>query len=232
MNYLAHGHRHLDRPWVLAGTALPDWLSVADRRSRLVPPDEAPADPQAADLLAGVRQHLADDERFHGAPAFLALEQELTLALRALHADEPRQRSRFLAHVLVEQLLDAWLMARDPQLLPRYFAALDALDGRRLGAHCAPWLSRPAIHLEHTLERFRQTRFLEGYRRDDHLAERLAGVARRVGLPPLAPGLVALLPRFRRRVAAAGPALLAASGVAQHPTPSPDAPRAGPAGIH
>jgi hypothetical protein len=35
MNYFAHGIRFLDRPWFLAGTATPDWLSVADRKVRL-----------------------------------------------------------------------------------------------------------------------------------------------------------------------------------------------------
>src|SRR3984957_18435669 len=37
MNYFAHGIRFVDRPWFLAGTALPDWLSVIDRRVRLRP---------------------------------------------------------------------------------------------------------------------------------------------------------------------------------------------------
>jgi hypothetical protein len=35
MNYLAHGREHLDRPYFLAGTAVPDWLNVSDRRSRV-----------------------------------------------------------------------------------------------------------------------------------------------------------------------------------------------------
>ena len=35
MNYFAHGYRYIDRPWFLAGTALPDWLNVVDRRVRV-----------------------------------------------------------------------------------------------------------------------------------------------------------------------------------------------------
>ncbi len=35
MNYLAHGWRYTDEPYVLAGTAAPDWLSVIDRKIRL-----------------------------------------------------------------------------------------------------------------------------------------------------------------------------------------------------
>ena len=32
MNYFAHGVRFLEDPYFLAGTAVPDWLSVVDRR--------------------------------------------------------------------------------------------------------------------------------------------------------------------------------------------------------
>ena len=34
MNYFAHGYAFLDDPYFLAGTAVPDWLSVIDRRMR------------------------------------------------------------------------------------------------------------------------------------------------------------------------------------------------------
>ena len=34
MNYLAHGWRFSDQPYFLAGTAVPDWLSVIDRKMR------------------------------------------------------------------------------------------------------------------------------------------------------------------------------------------------------
>ena len=35
MNYFAHGHRFVDDPYFLAGTAVPDWLSVVDRKVRV-----------------------------------------------------------------------------------------------------------------------------------------------------------------------------------------------------
>ena len=37
MNYFTHALNHLDRPYFMAGTASPDWLSVADRKVRLRP---------------------------------------------------------------------------------------------------------------------------------------------------------------------------------------------------
>jgi hypothetical protein len=35
MNYFAHGRAYLDRPYFLAGTAVPDWLNVSDRGARV-----------------------------------------------------------------------------------------------------------------------------------------------------------------------------------------------------
>ncbi len=34
MNYLSHGFRFVHDPYFVAGTALPDWMSVLDRRNR------------------------------------------------------------------------------------------------------------------------------------------------------------------------------------------------------
>ena len=35
MNYFAHGRSFIDHPYLLAGTAVPDWLNLVARRSRI-----------------------------------------------------------------------------------------------------------------------------------------------------------------------------------------------------
>ena len=35
MNYFAHGYRFLDNPYFVAGTAVPDWLNVVNRKARV-----------------------------------------------------------------------------------------------------------------------------------------------------------------------------------------------------
>ena len=35
MNYLAHAYQYLSDPYFVAGTNLPDWLSVVDRKVRV-----------------------------------------------------------------------------------------------------------------------------------------------------------------------------------------------------
>lgn len=205
MNYLAHGYRFLDRPRFMAGTALPDWLGAADRRSRL---RRNAIQDIPGDLAAGVRRHMDDDDWFHRTEAFQRSESDLTALVRAAHRDEPRQRAWFFGHILVEMLLDAWLMQEQPALIDAYYDALGVIDAPALVEEATPWLSRPPERLAWFIDLFRETRFLEGYRTDAELLDRLNGVARRVGLPRLSPGTLSLLPEARRLVYDRAPALL------------------------
>jgi len=205
MNYLAHGYRFLDRPLFVAGTALPDWLSASDRKARL---RRSAVEGVDGDLAAGVRRHMDDDAWFHSTEAFQRSEAELTEMVRFAHQDEPRQRAWFFGHILVEMLLDAWLMEEDPTRLDEYYAVLSAADLAQVRKESAPWLSQPAQRLEWFMDVFLESRFLEGYRTDEGLLHRLNGVARRVGLPSLSPRTLTLLPEARSLVYARAPALL------------------------
>jgi len=205
VNYLAHGYRFLDRPRFLAGTALPDWLAASDRPSRL---RRAAVEGVAGDLAAGVRQHLDDDEWFHRTEAFQRTEADLTDLVRDAHRDEPRQRAWFFGHILVEMLLDAWLMEQDEARLDAYYDALRRVDVQGLIKQATPWLTRPPERIAWFIGVFQETRFLEGYRTDAGLLARLNGVARRVRIPSLSPRTLSLLPQARHLVYDRAPALL------------------------
>jgi hypothetical protein len=208
LNYLAHGYRFLSRPYVLAGTALPDWLAAGDRGARLRPgPAPADSDPVAADLAFGIARHVEDDRRFHRSEAFQRTEADIVALLREAHAD-PAQRAWFLGHVLCEMLVDAWLIRESPARLDAYYDALDGVDALRVAAAAAPWLTRPAPGLPGTIAAFREWRYLYGYADDAGLFERLRGVARRVGLMAPAPPLFDVLPAARRLVYERAPSLL------------------------
>jgi hypothetical protein len=204
LNYLAHAHLHLDRPWFVAGTALPDWLSASDRPTRI----HRDRLPHGSDLAAGIIRHFEDDEWFHGTEAFQRSESELTTLVRSANAHEPRQRSWFFGHVLVELLLDAWLMEETPSLLDDYFDALSGLDMELLVRKTTPWMTQPPERLPHFIRVFQQNRFLDGYRTDEGMLARLNGVARRVGLPALSIDTLSLLPRAREIVYHRAPCLL------------------------
>src|SRR5690348_6772891 len=88
MNYFAHGLRWIDDPYVLAGTALPDWLNVVDRKTR-VRSRQAVLHLESHDAIValvarGVIQHHADDRWFHETEAFTSLSLEFCRQLREL----------------------------------------------------------------------------------------------------------------------------------------------------
>lgn len=194
MNYLAHGRGTLDRPYVLAGTALPDWLAACDRGARL---RRGAVDAAMGEVAQGVRRHLHEDAWFHGTEAFLEVSGVLA---RRLRARDPDARAAFYGHVLTEMLLDAALMAESPGLLDAYYDALAEVDPRRIDAAAAGWTTAPPSGLVEFIELFRRTRFLSGYATDAGLLARLEGVARRVGAP-LPRGTADVLPDARRLVA-------------------------------
>jgi hypothetical protein len=202
MNYLAHGRKYVDRPWVLAGTALPDWLRVVDKRAR-VRPDHLPmlGVPVEDELRQGIRAHHDDDAWFHKDAEFDSLTHDVVHALRALSPD-PRFRASTIGHVLVEMLVDAALLERDPALGERYYAALESVDGALLASCARAWSGRPLERLPALLDGFRRARFILDYVDDDGVCGALQGVLFRVGLPPLPDGVAAVVAAARPRVGA------------------------------
>ena len=213
VNYLAHGwHATLaGDPWELAGTALPDWLRVVDRRMRAVR-DRAAAcaaasDPRLASLAHGVLRHFDDDARFHTSAEFAAASAEVVGLLRPAREQAPGLRLSFVAHVLVEMLLDAELMRRDPARLGTYYDLLSGLDADEVERLATPLATKPAAGLAPLVREFVSSRFLEGYADDAALVRRLARVLRRARQPDAAAAILPALPAARAAVAARTPAL-------------------------
>lgn len=207
MNYLAHALAFLDDTdasadgllaWRVAGTSLPDWLRVVDKRARLRP-DVLNAvhvddDVRFAALRDGARRHHDDDLRFHKDDAFDVVASDVAARLRAL---DPGLRASTLGHVLVEMLLDASLMAARPGLIERYYAVLDDVDEARVAGFARRATGRPLEHAEHLIDRFRRSRFLLAYQDDEGLLECLVGVCRRAGLQPPPSSSLAVLAAAR-----------------------------------
>ncbi len=204
MNYFAHALPFLDNPYFAAGTAVPDWLTVADRplrlRRRHVEPYLADTDPYLASFAGGIHQHFLDDARFHKTRAFAELSLDLAVVVRDRLGDAQGFRPSFLGHLLVEVLLDAALVAEDPGQLARYYAVLDAIDPAFVQLLVSRLAPRPTGRLAWFVAAFRREPFLWDYLEDARLGVRLNQIMRRVGLPPLPEGFCDLLPPMRRAV--------------------------------
>lgn len=214
MNYLAHGIRFLDAPYLLAGTAVPDWLSVVDRKVRVRSPAAAQLlhDPDDAtrQLAAGIVQHLDDDRWFHDSRVFAETNLQFAVELRDCLPGDEGFRPSFLGHIVIEILLDATLMQRDPASVDRYYEALGEVSAAKVQQVVNRIARVPTEELQWWIERFREVRFLYDYLDDDKLLFRLEQVMRRVGLPPLGQQLSNWLPSARAIVAERCDQLLAA----------------------
>jgi hypothetical protein len=204
MNYLAHGWRYADEPYVLAGTAAPDWLNVIDRktrvRSRTAVEFVADADPIVASIARGIVQHHADDAWFHATTAFNELSLQFAVEIREVLPGDEGFRPSFLGHIIVELLLDRALAEDEPKRLDNYYAALAKLDAVVTQHAISLLATRPVDRIVTLLPRFLSERFLYDYLDDAKLLMRLNHVMRRVGLPQLPPAMIELIPSLRERV--------------------------------
>lgn len=190
---------------MVAGTAVPDWLSVADRRvrarsarARLLLED---SDPAVREIAEGVIRHHEDDRWFHGTRAFAELNLNFALELRELLPDDDGFRPSFLGHILVELLIDADLIAEDRRRVDAYYGALTQLSPQLIESTVNRIAVQSTDRLAVLLPRFIAERFLYDYGENDTLLFRMNQVMRRVGLPSLPELLLPWLDSARRRVA-------------------------------
>lgn len=190
MNYFAHGMAYLDQPFFLAGTAVPDWLNVADRKIRLRRDDVLPwadgSDTPAAQFAAGILQHLDDDEWFHATKGFEQTTQRMSRSFREhLASTHKNPRSAFLGHISTELLLDGVLIAQNPSRLETYYAALATVEPRWIEDTVSQFAKRTVSSLAWFVEQFLRSRFLFDYLYAAKLLYRLNQVVRRIKLRPL-----------------------------------------------
>jgi len=204
MNYFTHGRHYLDDPYFLAGTAVPDWLSVVNRKSRarskLAKPLTDHKDGVLAAVARGVVQHHDDDDWFHQTRAFAELSWYFTKEVRDRLPKDDGFRPSFLGHILVELLLDATLTEDDPPRLDAYYATLDALDASAVANAVNQMVTQQTGMLPFFIPRFSAERFLYDYLDDGKLLFRLNNVMRRVKLPFLPDRLTEFFPEARRLV--------------------------------
>ncbi len=204
MNYFSHALPFLDDPYFVAGSAAPDWLGVVDRRARVRPKNVEPLvddpDPLAAAVARGLRQHFRDDAVFHGTRAFTESTLALSASIRPLLPADSSFRPSFLAHVLVEVLLDWTLVEDHPGGLEAYYQALAGIDAAAVQRAINRMATNPTDRLVPMIFLFCRERVLWDYARDDKLLVRMNQVMRRVGFAPLPDEVQEMFPAARQLV--------------------------------
>lgn len=174
MNFFSHDAILPDgaHPLMRVGSALPDLWSRLPKRPipiRLLPALRADGSEEAHAVAAGIESHLAADRVFHIHPEFVArmarVEAEIAPFWPGLrHGD-------LAAHILVEMMLDRWLMLRDGDRLSRYYACFTP-DAIAVAARFGASTDEARRVLVGVLTFFAETRFLADYERPEGLANR------------------------------------------------------------
>lgn len=220
MNYFAHGRRFTDDPYFLAGTAVPDWLNVVNRRIRARAKAARcfieDADPHTASVAKGILQHHHDDDWFHQTRAFAELSLQFTLQIRDRLVNDEGFRPSFLGHILVELLLDSSLIEDSYSGADEYYRSLQRLDSVAVANAVSRITGREVDALGLLIPRFSAERFLCDYLDDGKLLTRLNHVMRRVRLPALPESLSEFFPGARIAVRDRRDELLAGESTVAH----------------
>jgi len=134
--------------------------------------------------MAGIKQHLEDDNRFHNCEAFsrclVAVLQEVRPFLNGVGIPPV-----FLSHLLVEVLLDAQLVRTRQADVSRYYADLESVDPDWTEWATGEILGQSVSGLAHFIRLFCRERILFDYADNMSLLRRLNQVMRRLRLPNL-----------------------------------------------
>lgn len=189
MNYFTHALPHLQNPAFIAGTALPDWLSVVNRKVRVRTKTLAPFfeddDPFVAALATGAQRHLDDDGWFHCTRGFAEVTAELGMLFRDRLGGTDGFRCGFLGHLALELLLDAVLWEQFPREMDTYYELIAEVDAARVEAVVTQITGQTPEGLAWFIDHYRQEEILRDYADDERLARRLNQVLRRVKLATL-----------------------------------------------
>ena len=204
MNFFAHALPFLDNPFFVAGTCLPDWLSVVNRKVRArqkkaIGWTEDP-NPEVAALAGGVVQHHRDDHWFHETAAFAQINLDFSCELRDRLKITDSLRTRFVGHILIEMLLDNFLDRRFPGKLQEFYSQLEQMNAANLQLAAETVTGADELQLASFLPRFLNARFIFDYRHDQSLLMRVNQVLSRIKLPLIGSEALGWLPSARERV--------------------------------
>ncbi len=205
MNCFAHAFRFLDfNPYFVTGTALPDWLSMIDRKVRarkktaLEFVDDR--DEIARQLARGIVQHHTDDDWFHNRRLFVELNLKFAIQLRELLSPDAGFRPHLVGHIVIEMLLDGYLHDRNNDLLDTYYQKIRSVDPLRVQQSLRPITHGESNKIASFIPRFIEEGYLYDYKDDNRVLYRMNRVLRRVKLVSLPDEFLTWLPGARETV--------------------------------
>ncbi len=171
MNFVSH--YYLDRqrsedPHFFFGVITPDLVGIFDRKIKLKPHtipelDRAGHLPEDLEFYRGVKRHFEADAVFHTSEFFLSQTAALGDRLREVFDEKTLPRSYFLAHILLELLLDKVLIQEHPEILPEFYQHLKNIPYLHQ-LRLSEWVCKTKMHrYQAYLMRFEERQYLYDY---------------------------------------------------------------------
>ncbi|OWY22779.1 hypothetical protein C7N43_02500 [Sphingobacteriales bacterium UPWRP_1] len=144
MNYLAHFYLdHTDpRPHFTAGAMLPDLgrsFGKGYRIQAIQLPPQTSTQPLLHEVNAGVARHHHADKFFHTSAFFRRHFELVKSNIYKANLQSIPKYTYFVAHVLLEMLIDRLLMKQHPQLCNHYYNALLQTNTAIIGNYMQLW---------------------------------------------------------------------------------------------
>lgn len=186
MNFLSH--YHLDRhqqnnPYLLAGVCTPDLVSIFDRQLRIKHiPLHVQHDPDALAFFAGIQRHYQTDKIFHSCPFFVQETDFIADFLTREFNDTEVKRRFFVAHILLELMIDKVLIDKDFTLINDFYLTFSGIGAARLTTITQEFVEKKLEGYEAFMERFIRHHYLFHYPEEGYVPYVLNRIIGRVGI--------------------------------------------------
>lgn len=191
MNFISHFYldRHMDDSLFVVGTCTPDLVSIFDRKVRLKESaisklvQDTEVSPEQLSFYQGVIRHFQVDRLFHTSDFFYSETRQLSQQLREAFPATHIQRSFFVAHVLLELILDRLLIHNDELLLNNFYQHFENCSEKQI-VSLTSWLTGGSKLPSYGdfISRFTRDKHIYRYKEIEYIIYVLKRILRRVGI--------------------------------------------------
>ncbi|MBI1307845.1 MAG: hypothetical protein GC181_14675 [Bacteroidetes bacterium] len=184
MNFLAHYYfdKKTGEPYYNLGLLLPDLTRNFIKGARLKPESTYLQNPVEKQISLGCLQHIQSDKVFHSWSGFLNLMDLSTEQMRS--SGISIKRDWFVSHILVELVIDQWLLRKHPSLAIELYTDFESLDIEVILGFLAHLEINNFESFEKGWKHFMEVRYLESYVKTESILYALDRICTKVGLDP------------------------------------------------
>lgn len=188
MNFIAHYFLDHSNPesFFAIGAATPDLLSIYNPGLRVknhhLKSQSLFFKPEHSIFHAGLKRHFQADAIFHSSEFFARETALISAAMHEKMEDANIPRKFFLAHILVELILDRVIMRDHPNIVMNYYHHFDTTSMKSVKETTEFVVGHDLPNYEHFLNKFKENRYLLHYLEWDHIIFVVKLILRRVGI--------------------------------------------------